>query len=363
MRDLARYFLALLVVGTGFYAAWQHRRPEQHPQGEAVASRAENEVALSRDGRESPATETSGALPVAALTDIDRVPLLGPDRANIRGKAADASVNSVTRPPTLRADKSAADAATPKSVKEKGPVAEAVERDGKKQASAKPSPKKQEKKKTATAASAGSGQGIADTGEKNLAVKKATESGKPIRQDADRDGFRGTVESSQENDPVPPEFAYEYRPHFQFAEDASNQTSASPSKSPPHKDNRSSQTDKKSMASKTPSTAPPRRHRIVEGDTLPRLAEKYLGSRDRYLELFQINSEVLFDPRLIPIGVEIVIPARTTVVAHAASTPTPTAVAKKGDSEKKEDAERDDDVSKYDYLWDTSVPLPAMSNN
>lgn len=361
MRDLARYFLALLVVGTGFYAAWQHRRPEQHPQGEAVASRAETDVMPPRDGRESPATETSGALPVAALADIDRVPLPGPDRANIRGKSAETSVNSVTRPPTLRADKSAADATTPKPAKEKEPVADAAERDAKKQASAKPSPKKQEKKKTATAASVGTGQSTADTGEKTLAGKKATESGKPMRQDAERDGFPGTVESAQKKDPVPPEFAHEYRPHFQFAEDASNRTSASPSKSPPQKDNRSSQADKQPTASKSPSTAPPRRHRVVEGDTLPRLAEKYLGSRDRYLELFQINSEVLFDPRLIPIGVEIVIPDRTTVVAHAASTPTKAAVTGKGDSEN--EAAEKDDASKYDYLWDTSVQLPGMADN
>ena len=63
------------------------------------------------------------------------------------------------------------------------------------------------------------------------------------------------------------------------------------------------------------------RHRIAEGDTLARLAEQYLGSRDRYLELFQANADVLFDPRLIPIGVEIVIPDRTTIVAQAATAP------------------------------------------
>jgi len=352
MRDLARYFLALLVVGTGFYAALQHRRPDQHPPGEAVASRAETDVMPPRDGRESTATETSGALPVAALADIDRVPLLGPDRANIRGKSVDTSVNSVTRPPTLRADKSAADAATPKPVKEKESVADAAERDAKKQASAKPSPKKQEKKKTATATSAGTGQSTTDTDGKTLAGKRATKSGKPIRQDADRDGFRGTIESAQEKDPVPPEFAHEYRPHFQFAEDASNRTSASPSKSPPQKDNRSSQADTQPTASKTPSTAPPRKHRIVEGDTLPRLAEKYLGSRDRYLELFQLNSEVLFDPRLIPIGVEIVIPDRTTALAKAASGPTP-AVAAPG---------RDDGSNQGD-MWDDFFSIPETSHH
>jgi nucleoid-associated protein YgaU len=50
-----------------------------------------------------------------------------------------------------------------------------------------------------------------------------------------------------------------------------------------------------------------RRHRIVEGDTLQQLAESYLGNRDRYLELYEANDDVLFHPQLLPIGVEIVV--------------------------------------------------------
>jgi len=361
MRDLARYFLALVVVGTGFYAAQQHRRPEQHPKGEAVASRVETDVVPPRDGREWPATESSGALPVAALADIDRVPLLGPDRANVRGKPADTSANFVTRPPILRADKTTVDSATPEPVKEKETVADAAGRDTKKQASAKPSPKKQEKRKTATAKSAGAGQSTSGTDEKTLSNRKATEAGKPMWQDAYRDGFPSTFESAQDKDPIPPEFAHEYQPYFQFAEDASNRTSASPTKSRrPEDNNRSSLAENQPASRRPPAAAPRRRHRIVEGDTLPRLAQEYLGSRDRYLELFQANSDVLFDPRLIPIGVEIVIPNRTTVVAHAASTPTTAAVVE--DVVEKAVVEKDD-ASKYDYLWDTSVPLPGVAEN
>lgn len=50
------------------------------------------------------------------------------------------------------------------------------------------------------------------------------------------------------------------------------------------------------------------RHRIVDGDTLPKLAVAYLGDRDRYLDIFQANRDVLSDPRLLPIGAEITIP-------------------------------------------------------
>jgi len=53
------------------------------------------------------------------------------------------------------------------------------------------------------------------------------------------------------------------------------------------------------------------RHRIVDGDTLHKLAQAYLGDRDRYLDIFQANRGVLSDPRLLPIGVELAIPANT----------------------------------------------------
>jgi nucleoid-associated protein YgaU len=51
-----------------------------------------------------------------------------------------------------------------------------------------------------------------------------------------------------------------------------------------------------------------RTHRIVDGDTLSALAGKYLGQADRYLEIFEYNRDVLRDPDLLPIGVELRIP-------------------------------------------------------
>ncbi|MBN1908497.1 MAG: hypothetical protein JW818_02050 [Pirellulales bacterium] len=49
-------------------------------------------------------------------------------------------------------------------------------------------------------------------------------------------------------------------------------------------------------------------HRIVDGDTLPALAEHYLGDRARYLEIFRANRDVLDDPELLPRGVDLKIP-------------------------------------------------------
>lgn len=54
---------------------------------------------------------------------------------------------------------------------------------------------------------------------------------------------------------------------------------------------------------------PVRRHRIVDGDTLEALAERYLGSTDRSLEIYEANRDVLPGPGLLPIGAELRIPS------------------------------------------------------
>jgi nucleoid-associated protein YgaU len=54
----------------------------------------------------------------------------------------------------------------------------------------------------------------------------------------------------------------------------------------------------------------PQNHRIVDGDTLAALAERYLGSAARAKEIFEANREVLSDPALLPIGAELKIPPK-----------------------------------------------------
>jgi nucleoid-associated protein YgaU len=51
-----------------------------------------------------------------------------------------------------------------------------------------------------------------------------------------------------------------------------------------------------------------RTHKIVDGDTLGALAERYLGSADRRLEIYEANRDVLPSPELLPIGAELKIP-------------------------------------------------------
>lgn len=55
-------------------------------------------------------------------------------------------------------------------------------------------------------------------------------------------------------------------------------------------------------------TAPLGTHIVTDGDTLPRLAERYLGDPSRASELFALNEDRLDSPDLLPIGVVLRVP-------------------------------------------------------
>lgn len=61
-----------------------------------------------------------------------------------------------------------------------------------------------------------------------------------------------------------------------------------------------------------------RTHKIVDGDTLATLAERYLGDADRSPELYEVNRDLLPNPEVLPIGLELKVPPRQ---AEAASSP------------------------------------------
>src|SRR5262245_40612001 len=52
------------------------------------------------------------------------------------------------------------------------------------------------------------------------------------------------------------------------------------------------------------------KHRIVDGDTLESLAERYLQDRARWSDIFHHNRDQLTAPGALPIGVELRIPSR-----------------------------------------------------
>lgn len=58
------------------------------------------------------------------------------------------------------------------------------------------------------------------------------------------------------------------------------------------------------------SASPPLTHRIVDGDTLPLLAERYLGSASRANEIYEVNRAVLAEgPGLLPLDKVLKIPS------------------------------------------------------
>ena len=60
------------------------------------------------------------------------------------------------------------------------------------------------------------------------------------------------------------------------------------------------------------------RHKIVDGDTLASLAERYLGSKTAADAIFQANRDVLSNPEMLPIGVELKLPPPGSVPRPAA---------------------------------------------
>ena len=55
---------------------------------------------------------------------------------------------------------------------------------------------------------------------------------------------------------------------------------------------------------------PVRTHKIVDGDTLETLAERYLGSAEHWVEIYEANRDVLSSPQILPIAVKLKIPPR-----------------------------------------------------
>lgn len=49
---------------------------------------------------------------------------------------------------------------------------------------------------------------------------------------------------------------------------------------------------------------------VEEGDTLPSISEKIFGDRNRYMDIYNVNQNILSDPNKVGVGQEIVLPGR-----------------------------------------------------
>jgi hypothetical protein len=59
--------------------------------------------------------------------------------------------------------------------------------------------------------------------------------------------------------------------------------------------------------------AGPRTHSIVDGDTLAKLAERFLGDPLQSDRIYQLNRDVLSSPELLPIGIDLKLPPRQSL--------------------------------------------------
>ena len=73
-----------------------------------------------------------------------------------------------------------------------------------------------------------------------------------------------------------------------------------------------------------PPAGAPASHTILDGDTLASLAERYLGSSDRGVEIYEYNRDVLTSPDLLPIGKVLQIPPRERSSEVASEAPATT---------------------------------------
>jgi len=62
-----------------------------------------------------------------------------------------------------------------------------------------------------------------------------------------------------------------------------------------------------------------RMHRVRDGDTLEALAQRYLGDRLRWREIYGVNRELIERPDLLPLGAKLRIPAKYPLPSPPAS--------------------------------------------
>jgi nucleoid-associated protein YgaU len=67
----------------------------------------------------------------------------------------------------------------------------------------------------------------------------------------------------------------------------------------------------------TSAQIPVREHCLVDGDTLQRLAQRYLGDGHRWPEIQSANASLLTNPEVLPIGKTIRLPPRTAALGVA----------------------------------------------
>ena len=77
----------------------------------------------------------------------------------------------------------------------------------------------------------------------------------------------------------------------------------------------------------TVASAAPATHTVVAGDSLSSLAQRYLGSADRWKEIYEANRDVISDPNSIYVGQQLRIPGGSSTAPDEGRSPRPTRAA------------------------------------
>jgi len=298
MQHVIKYLLVLAVLMSGFYMARKFRLPESADTDVETPSEAPLADLPPLD-EEVHRPAASDPLPVAALVDVDKTRVsVADDLAEFSPRKPNHHIEANPRTGMLGGQP------TVRKPKRRGGQAQ--------RGSSIDAPNGEHQQYAGTAYHSNRTSQRHDTEDDRTAQRRRwTDSdaeSDPWSDDepVEQYGSPWRADRGDTEDDSSPEFASAYGPGLEPLE-KSSQPHTHPVASKPHS-NHYGWEDARDQSSQADQL---RHHRIVEGDTLKRLAQRYLGARDRYLDLYKANQDVLFDPRLLPIGVDIVIPDRS----------------------------------------------------
>jgi nucleoid-associated protein YgaU len=326
MRNFIRYLLAFSVLAMGFYGASQHRLSDEQAN---LTPTFELEqlvpAAVSDPAPQIPAT--ARRMPLAALIDTDRTLVAEPPvdpRATLKTLPEIARREPIDSPSVSAENRNRDEESPPKRRAKSSPTAKAPTSLAE-HAVPEISPKKSSNfEPMEEVANSRSTQDLAE------------------RRPADEPRSLASLASRNVDSPNLPLPKLDPRPGTRFAlpdPPERNSSTPAPDETDPWdwmtetKDPGDEQTPE--LAESDPRPAPEEEkqestatiHTIEIGDTLPKLAERYLGSREQYEVIYRANADILGDPRLLPIGLRIKIPTRSAPAANAdcgiAQTPLP----------------------------------------
>ncbi len=300
MRDFFRYLLVLSVVGLGFYGASQYRVPDEVPDTMDKLAELETPPQPPTQGGVVHASQPAEVIPLAALLDADRS---SSNEAQPESPANLKRVPQIARPSTP-APKTRVEAPPI----EEGDVAEESAPDTEQTAESRPVP--------STSVSESDPPRPSDPPRNDLtaASESSATSKFALPKLAVRPGSRFAVPDPIEHDrfsvpkadgPFDPPWDEpdpgDFDPFHQFASENSQSDSVPLTNTQRHEASAAIEPSGDTLI-----------HHVEAGDTLRKLAERYLGDREKFQAIFEANAKILPDPRLLPIGIDLQIPVLAT---------------------------------------------------